>query len=125
MQLVFDLMENLQYGFNKVILLPTLSSHTKYMESLIIQAAFYSSTLLDLHDTDRIALLIQDCKKNGVEVLGPSINYSMYSFTTILRGDEAKVRFGLGAIKGVGESITDTIDARRQGLFKNLLDFLG
>ena len=48
----------------------------------------------------------------------------MYSFTTILREDEAMVRFGLGAIKGVGESIIKIIiDARQQGLFKNLLDF--
>ncbi len=124
---LFDLMEKFaEYGFNK--------SHTAAYAFITYQtawlksyhpAAFYSSTLTsDLHDTDRIALLIQDCKKNGVEVLGPSINYSMYSFTTILLEDEAMVRFGLGGIKGVGESIIKMIiDARRQGLFKNLLDF--
>ena len=72
------------------------------MAKVSSSSSFYSSTLTsDLHDTDRIALLIQDCKKNGVEVLGPSINYSMYSFTTILREDEAMIRFGLGAIKGL------------------------
>ena len=124
---LFDLMEKFaEYGFNK--------SHTAAYAFITYQtawlkshhpAAFYSATLTsDLHDTDRIALLIQDCKKNGVEVLGPSINYSMYSFTTILREDEALVRFGLGAIKGVGESIIKIIiDARQKGPFKNLLDF--
>ena len=43
----------------------------------------------------------------------------MYSFTTILIEDEAMIRFGLGAIKGVGESIIKIIiDARQQGLLR-------
>ena len=79
---LFDLMEKFaEYGFNK--------SHTAAYAFITYQtawlksyhpAAFYSSTLTsDLNDTDRIALLIQDCKKNGVKVLSPSINYSAYS----------------------------------------------
>ena len=67
---LFDLMEKFaEYGFNK--------SHTAAYAFITYQtawlkshhpAAFYSSTLTsDLHDTDRIALLIQDCKKNGVK----------------------------------------------------------
>ena len=114
---LFDLMEKFaEYGFNK--------SHTAAYAFITYQtawlkshhpAAFYSSTLTsDLNDTDRIALLIQDCKKNGVRVLSPSINYSAYSFTTILIENEAVIRFGLGAIKGVGESIIKIIIAARQ-----------
>tara|TARA_B100000963_G_scaffold361458_1_gene396990 strand:+ start:216 stop:3734 length:3519 start_codon:yes stop_codon:yes gene_type:complete len=124
---LFDLMEKFaEYGFNK--------SHTAAYAFITYQtawlkshhpAAFYSATLTsDIHDTDRIALLIQDCKKNGIVVVGPSINYSMYAFTTILKEDVAIVRFGLGAIKGVGESVIKAIiNAREQGEFKNLLDF--
>lgn len=72
-------------------------------------------------DIDKVAAYIGECREMGIEVLPPDVNESEAGFTPV---GEGRIRFGLGAIKHVGESAVEAIlSARRSGPFRNLLDF--
>ncbi|MGH7238668.1 MAG: OB-fold nucleic acid binding domain-containing protein, partial [Candidatus Saccharimonadales bacterium] len=75
-------------------------------------------------DVERIAFLIEECKKMEVEVLPPNINESLKNFTVV--PGEQKIRFGLLAIKNVGEHIIDaaTEERKKAGPFKSIGDFI-
>ena len=66
-------------------------------------------------------MLIDDCRKSGIAVLPPDVNESSLDFTVV----HGTIRFGLGAIKGVGESAVEGIIVGRKtgGPFRNLFDF--
>ena len=142
---LFDLMEKFaEYGFNK--------SHTAAYAVITYQTAwlkahypaeFMAATLsADLDDTDKVASLVQDAKANGIAVLPPDINASGYRFepegaaapiTRSARADQAQasqpakaIRYGLGAIRGVGEAAVMNILASRAegGPYKDLFDFV-
>ena len=111
---LFDLMEKFaEYGFNK--------SHTAAYAVITYQTAwlkahypaeFMAATLTaDMDDTDKVAFLVQDAKANGIRVLPPDINASGYRFEP--EGAKA-IRYGLGAIRGVGEGAVMNILAARQ-----------
>ncbi|MDH3452268.1 MAG: DNA polymerase III subunit alpha, partial [Gammaproteobacteria bacterium] len=119
---IFDLMEKFAgYGFNK--------SHSAAYALLAYQtawlkthypAAFMASVLTaDLDNTDKIVTLIDECENLGLKVLGPDVNASDYAFTVV---DRSAIRYGLGAIKGVGRGAVEAIVAERnrQGAFANL-----
>ncbi len=73
-------------------------------------------------DTDRLALLIGECKRSGLEVLAPDINESFVEFAIVPGTD--KIRFGMAAVKGVGEAIVEEVlEARKDGPFKSIADF--
>jgi len=76
------------------------------------------------HDVEKIAFLIEECKKMKIEVLPPDINESLTNFTVVPK--ENKIRFGLSGIKNVGTNIVKAItdDKKANGPFKNLGDFL-
>lgn len=111
------------YGFNK--------SHSTCYAVIAYQTAFlkanypaeYMAALMtsDLDSTDRIVLEIHDCQNLGIEVLPPSVNESNSYFTVI---DDKTLRFGLGAIKGLGKSSIDEIIRVRKetGPFKSIQD---
>jgi DNA polymerase-3 subunit alpha len=63
-------------------------------------------------DVERIALLIEECKKMEIEVLAPNINESLKNFTVV--PDKSQIRFGLLAIKNVGENIIDAVTQERK-----------
>jgi len=75
-------------------------------------------------DTERIATLIEECKKMGIEVLPPNINESLKNFTVVPKKN--KIRFGLLAIKNVGENVIDNIvgETKKNGPFKSVEDFI-
>ncbi|MDP3990998.1 MAG: OB-fold nucleic acid binding domain-containing protein, partial [Candidatus Nealsonbacteria bacterium] len=75
-------------------------------------------------DTERIAVLIEECKKMGVEVLRPDINESFMNFSVVPQKNQ--IRFGLLAIKNVGINIVETIISERksQGPYKSIQDFV-
>jgi DNA polymerase-3 subunit alpha len=121
---VFDLMEKFAgYGFNK--------SHAAAYSLITMQTAYikahypveFYATLLSIEreSTDKITKYIADAKKHGIEVLQPDINESETDFTVL---SEKQIRFGLGAIKGVGQIAIDSVlEARKQGgIFKDLFD---
>ena len=76
----------------------------------------------NLSDIKQITLYMNECKRMGIRVLGPDINESLNNFSSNKEGD---VRFGLAAVKGVGEAAVESIVAERNknGKFKDIYDF--
>ncbi len=122
------------YGFNKshATCYATIAYQTAYLKANYpaeFMAALLSS---DQGDVDRIAIEVEECERLGIEVLSPDINESDQSFTVITKNlsDEPlpgiKIRFGLLAIKNVGENIVATIlqERKNNGVFQGIEDFL-
>ncbi|MFA5051774.1 MAG: DNA polymerase III subunit alpha [Patescibacteria group bacterium] len=84
----------------------------------------------DYGDIDRIAIEVEECERMGIRVLPPDINESYSTFTAVFNPEtkepEKKIRFGLKAIKNVGENIVRTIIKERKdhGPYQGLEDFL-
>lgn len=83
---------------------------------------FMAALLTSVQDNiDKVAAYIEECRGMGIEVLPPDVNESDVGFTPV---GEGKIRFGLGAIKHVGESAVEAILlARSSGPFRDFLDF--
>jgi DNA polymerase-3 subunit alpha len=120
---VFDLMEKFaQYGFNKShsAAYGLITIHTAWLKAhhpVEFMAALLTS---EKDNTDKVVAHIAEARDAGIEVLPPDINESQLAFGVV----EGKIRFGLGAIKGVGESAIEAIlEARKAGPFKDLFDF--
>jgi DNA polymerase-3 subunit alpha len=75
----------------------------------------------EMADTDRIVILLDECKRMGIEVLAPDVNESFADFRVV--GD--KIRFGLGAVKNVGWGAVESLAFAREkgGDFHSLFDF--
>jgi DNA polymerase-3 subunit alpha len=122
---LFDLMEKFAgYGFNKshAAAYALVAFQTAYMKAHH-SAAFMAANLSALmDDTDKVHQLIEDILDNGLKVLPPDINASEYRFVPV---GETAIRYGLGAIKGTGESaIKAILEARAQdGPFRGLFEF--
>jgi DNA polymerase III subunit alpha len=112
------------YGFNKAhaACYAMISYRTAYLKAhhpIEFMAALLSA---DHDNTDRIVMEIMECEDMGILVLPPSVNESFSNFTVV---DEKTIRFGLSAIKGLGEgTVLDIIEARKKGRFVSLEDFL-
>ena len=122
---IFDQMETFAaYGFNK--------SHSAAYAVITYQTAYlkahyrveFLAGLLSLEagDTDNTFKNIAECREHGIRVLAPDVNESREDFTVI--GDA--IRFGLGAVKGVGSKAIEAVIAAREesGPFTSLHDFL-
>ncbi len=98
-----------------------LAYRTAYLKAHY-PAHFWSAVLTsELGDSDKVARYIEGARAQGVEILPPDVNLSRHGFTAT----GGKVRFGLMAIKGIGETSVDAILAAREkgGPFKSLFDF--
>jgi DNA polymerase III subunit alpha len=86
----------------------------------------FMSSLLTSHsgNNDKIAFLIQECRRANIEILPPDINESFFSFSVVPK--EKVIRFGLSAIKNVSQKLVEQIiDERKQnGSFKSFEDFI-
>jgi len=84
----------------------------------------YMTALLSSYinkNKDKIVLYIQDCKDMGITVLPPDVNFSNYEFAV----EDDSIRFGFGAIKGLGfVSIEIMLERQRNGHYKSLQDFI-
>jgi DNA polymerase-3 subunit alpha len=122
---LFDLMEKFAgYGFNKshAAAYALVAYQTAYLK-VHHPAAFMAANLSAvMADTDKVHQLYEDALANGLQVLPPDINASEYRFVPV--GDK-QLRYGLGAIKGTGESAIAAIVAARasSGPFRDLFDF--
>ncbi|KTD82997.1 DNA polymerase III subunit alpha [Legionella waltersii] len=122
---IFDLMEKFAgYGFNKshsaaYALVAYQTAWLKAHYPAAFMAAVMSS---DMDNTDKVVTFIDECAHMKLEVLPPSINQSMYHFTV---SDDKTIIYGLGAIKGVGESAIECIVQERvaNGSFQDLFSF--
>lgn len=116
------------YGFNK--------SHATNYGMIAIKTGYlkyhypveYMTALLSAwkNDNDKCSVYISECHNMGIEVLPPDVNHSGYDFTIEEHTDgKASIRFGLGAIKNVGQGPVDTIiQARGHQAFLDLNDFI-
>ena len=118
---IFDLMEKFAgYGFNKshsaaYALVAYQTAWLKAHYPAAFMAAVMSS---DMDNTDKVVTFIHECEHMKLQVLPPSINRSQYPFTVI---DDNTVIYGLGAIKGVGESaIQCIVEERQEGPYEGL-----
>ncbi len=122
---IFDLMAKFAgYGFNKShsAAYALVSYQTMWMKAHY-PAAFMAAVLsADLDNTDKVVVLIEECRDMGLKVTPPHVNHSRYRFSI---ADDETVVYGLGAIKGVGETAIESIIAARdqEGLFRDLFDF--
>jgi DNA polymerase III subunit alpha len=124
---VFDLMEYFSgYGFNKShsAAYALVSYQTLWLKAHY-PAAFMAAVLsADMDNTDKVVTLIDECRTMKLRVEPPAINRSDYHFTI---ADDKTVVYGLGAVKGVGESAIEAmLETRRAGgPFRDLWDFCG
>ena len=111
------------YGFNKAhaASYAVVAFYTAYLKANYTAEFMAATMTTEASDARKIANAIAECKRMGVEVLGPDVNKSDRGFT--VEGDS--VRFGLLAIKGIGEGpISEIVRARSEGgPFKTLADF--
>jgi len=122
-QKLFDLIKKFGgYGFNK--------SHSAAYALIAYQTAFLKAHFLvefmaslltsEIHSIDGVVKYISECRHHGIQVLPPDINESDKEFTVI----GSKIRFGLVAVKNVGEgAIESIIDDRKKEKFSSLFDF--
>lgn len=121
---LFDLMAKFAgYGFNKshAAAYSLITCQTAYLKAHY-PVEFYAALLsIERENTDKITKYIADARRHGIEVLAPDINESDTDFTVL---SERKIRFGLGAIKGVGQLAIDScLETRvKDGPFTDLYD---
>lgn len=112
------------YGFNKAhaVCYGLIAYQTAYLKARYPVEFMTALLCSDANNTDRVVLEIKECIEMGIDVLPPSVNESYSNFTVV---DQKKIRFGLLAIKGVGEGpIKALINARKLGgPFTSLEDF--
>lgn len=125
MQVFEDVIEPFAgYGFNKAhaVCYGLIAYQTAYLKAHYPVEFMTALLCSDANNMDRVVLEIKECNEMGISVLPPSINESFGDFTIV---DKDKIRFGLCAIKGIGDGpIKEIIEARKKGgAFKSLADF--
>lgn len=112
------------YGFNKAhaVCYGLIAYQTAYLKAHFPIEFMTALLCSDANNTERVVLEIKECNGMGIEVLPPSVNESYKDFTIV---KNKQIRFGLLAIKGIGEGpIKEIIDKRKKdGPFKSLEDF--
>jgi len=121
---IFDFIEKFaSYGFNKShsVAYSIIAYQTAYLKAHY-PAEFMAAILTsEIGNTDKIVLYINDCRKNEINVLPPDVNESQSTFVVTRDG----IRFGMNAVKNVGENAVESIVKEREqgGPFETLFDF--
>ncbi len=111
-----------EYAFNK--------SHSTCYAWIAYQTAYlkanypaeYMAAVLsnNMSDIKQVSFFMEECKRMGLKVLGPDVNESFYKFTV---NEDYAIRFGIGAVKGVGEAAVQTfVENRKIGKYKSIFD---
>jgi len=112
-----------EYAFNKShsTCYALVAYHTAYLKANYPAEYMASVMSNNINNTAQITMFMEDCKSMGVDVLGPDVNESQYKFSV---NEKGQIRFGLGAIKGIGEGPSEAITREREnGRFRNIYDF--
>ena len=122
---LFDLMEKFAgYGFNKshAAAYALIAYQTAYLKAHHAAAFMAANLSAVMDDTDKVQGVYQDAAANGLKVLPPDVNAAEYRFVPV---DARTIRYGLGAVKGTGESAIGAILKARAdgGPFADLFDF--
>jgi len=114
-----------RYGFNKSHSCgyATIAYQTAYLKAHFPVEFMASVLACERQDVERIAFLLEECKRMGIEVLPPDVNESFENFTVV---DKNRIRFGLLAIKNVGHNLVEAIvqERKRGGKYQSIADFL-
>ena len=121
---IFDLMEKFAgYGFNRShsAAYAMLSYQTAWLKAHYPEAFMAAVLSSDMDKTDKVVTIINECASMGLEVLSPDVNASAYDFTV---AGESRIRYGLGAVKGVGQGAVEAIveERDRGGPFRDVAD---
>jgi DNA polymerase-3 subunit alpha len=121
---IFDLMEKFAgYGFNKShsAAYALLSYQTAWLKAHYPAAYMAAVLSSDMDKTEKVVTLFDECNGMGLQVLPPDVNASVYAFRV---AGPKSIRYGMGAIKGVGASAVEAIieERERNGPFKTLPD---
>jgi DNA polymerase III subunit alpha len=113
------------YAFNKShsTCYAYIAFQTAYLKANF-SAEFMASVLSNnIGDIKQVTFFMEECRRMKLKVLGPDVNESEYKFTV---NDKGEIRFGLGAIKNMGESAANTIleERKANGQYKTVFDFL-
>ncbi|MBL4560242.1 MAG: DNA polymerase III subunit alpha [Labilibaculum sp.] len=113
-----------KYAFNKShsVCYAYIAYQTGFLKAHY-PAEFMAAVLSrNLSDITKVTIFMDECKRMGMPVLGPDVNESYSRFTVNKDGD---IRFGMAAIKGVGEqAVLDIINERENGNFKSIFNFI-
>ncbi len=125
---IFDLLEKFAgYGFNK--------SHSAAYGLISYRTAFlkanypveFMAGLLsnEVNNTEKISVFVAECQRLGISILPPDINHSHLKFIPETAGDRRAIRYGLAAIKNIGEAAMHTAISERlaHGLYKSMEDY--
>jgi len=123
--LLFDLMEKFAgYGFNKshAAAYALIAYQTAYLKAHYGAAFMAANLSAVMDDTDKVHQFHEDALANGLKVLAPDVNSGEFRFVPV---DAKTIRYGLGGVKGTGESAIAAILAARKegGAFRDLFDF--
>jgi DNA polymerase-3 subunit alpha len=125
---IFDLLEKFAgYGFNKShsAAYGLISYRTAYLKAnypVEFMAGLLSN---EVNNTDKIAVFVAECERLGVRILPPDVNMSHLKFVPETREGNRGIRYGLAAIKNIGEGAMHSAIGEREenGLFKSLEDY--
>ncbi len=121
---LYDLMAKFaEYGFNKshAMVYGVIAYQTAFLKHYF-PGPFYAALLsTEMRNTDKVTQYVNDLKENGLNILPPDINESLWAFNVL--GDS--IRFGMGAIKNVGEGAVAEIIRERDenGVYQGFVDF--
>lgn len=113
-----------QYAFNKShsTCYAYVAYHTAYLKAHY-PAEFMAAVLNNQNSIEKIKFYMEECQRMGLQVLGPDVNESLKGFSV---SDESVIRFGMNAIKGVGEAAVEDIIREREenGLYSSPFDLV-
>jgi len=119
-----------RYGFNRshAACYAMIAYRTAYLKAHFPTQFMASLMTADQGNSDRIAVEVEECRQMNIEVLPPDINESFSTFTAVYENDKvtSRIRFGLNAVKNLGQNIVSSIIAERKtnGAFQSLEDLL-
>ncbi len=127
-QSIFDLMsEFAKYGFNKshAAAYAMITFQTAFLKTYYPEAFFAALLSSESEDVEKMGAIIRTASKRGVIVKPPHVNHSEESFALETFDEKLAVRFGLSAIKNLGQNVAQSIvqERHRNGAFKSIEDF--
>ncbi len=124
---LFDLIDKFAgYGFNKshAAAYALLAYQTAWLKAHYPEEFYAASMCFDMHQSEKLALFVDDARRHGIEVAPPDINRSEAEYSVEQTDDGYAVRYALAGIRNVGEKAMESIAAEREanGWFESLND---
>ncbi|WP_374405444.1 DNA polymerase III subunit alpha [Pelagerythrobacter sp.] len=122
---LFDLIDKFAgYGFNKshAAAYALLAYQTAWLKAHYPEEFFAASMCFDMHQSEKLALFVDDARRGGIEVRAPDVNRSEAEFTVERTDEGYAVRYALAGVRNVGEKAMEALVAEREahGWFESL-----